>query len=289
MTKVNHDEYSLIDSGDGRKLERFGPFVISRPAAQAVWEPSLSVDEWEKADAVFTREPENCWIKKTQVKETWTASISDITLKIAPTDFGHLGIFPEQREFWSWIQTAVKKGKASGHEKVRVLNLFAYSGGATLAAAKAGAHVCHLDASKGMVAWARENAGLNKLESAPIRWIVDDVSKFLARELRRESRYEAIILDPPSFGRGSQGEVFKIEDAIRKLLKSCRDILSEKPLFILFSCHTPGFSPLVMEHLMGQMMAGLPGTIDAGEMVLRGNKDVLPLPSGTFSRWRDEI
>lgn len=276
----NHDTYSLIDSGRGYKLEQFGPYVISRPCSQAVWDPQLSQEVWDKAHSFFSREGQNKWtLQKERMPDVWHIKVADITFKISPTDFGHLGIFPEQKEFWSWIQKTVSK-------RHRVLNLFAYSGGATLAAAKGGAEVCHLDASKGMVAWARENAALNHLEQAPIRWIIDDVSKFLARELRRGSRYDAIILDPPSFGRGSRGEVFKIEDEITQLLKSCRDLLTEKPLFILFSCHTPGFSPLVMEHLLRQSLEGIPGRIDAGEMVLEGSKGVFPLPSGTFARWQ---
>jgi 23S rRNA (cytosine1962-C5)-methyltransferase len=275
------DTYQLIDSGLGRKLEQFGPYVISRPSAQAVWAPQLPETEWSKADAQFTREPDNQWIKKKNLPEIWTTEAADITFKISPTDFGHLGIFAEQREFWKWIQNTIRD---SGRPDIKVLNLFAYSGGSTLAAAKAGASVCHLDASKGMVAWARENAALNHLEKAPIRWIVDDVSKFLARELRRENHYDAIILDPPTFGRGSQGELFKIEEHLPGILKQCRQLLTPKPLFILFSCHTPGFSPIVMRHLLSQMMSGLKGTIDEGEMVLTG-KNSLPLPSGTYARW----
>lgn len=189
-------EYSLVDSGQGRKLERFGPYLLARPSLQAVWQPLLSEAEWQKADAVFTRDPENRWTHKRSLPASWTVKVADIQFKIAPTDFGHLGIFPEQADFWQWMQKVIREAKANGREKVEVLNLFAYSGGSTLAAAVAGAHVCHLDASKGMVDWARENAALNQLESAPIRWIVDDVQKFLQRELRRERRYDAIILDP---------------------------------------------------------------------------------------------
>lgn len=278
--KNQNDTYTLLDSGRGYKLEQFGPYIISRPCSQAVWEPQLPQEAWDKANALFSREDQNKWTQqKGRLPDVWHIKVSNITFKISPTDFGHLGIFPEQKDFWSWIQKTTTKGK-------RVLNLFAYSGGATLAAAKGGAEVCHLDASKGMVAWARENAALNNLEQAPIRWIVDDVSKFLARELRRGSRYDAIILDPPSFGRGSSGEVFKIEEEITKLLKSCRDLLTDKPLFILFSCHTPGFSPLVMEHLLKQALSDIPGNIDAGEMVLTGAPNVLSVPSGTFARWQ---
>lgn len=278
--KNSNDTYTLLDSGKGYKLERFGPFVLSRPCSQAVWLPHLSQQVWDKADAFFSREGQNKWTQqKGRLPEIWQIKVADIIFKISPTDFGHLGIFPEQKDFWEWIQKTVTKGK-------KVLNLFAYSGGSTLAAAKAGAEVCHLDASKGMVAWARENASFNQLDKAPIRWIIDDVSKFLARELRRGSRYDAIILDPPSFGRGSSGEVFKIEEEIIPLLKSCRDLLSDKPLFVLFSCHTPGFSPLVMEHLLKQAMKDLPGTVDSGEMVLQGAQDILSVPSGTYARWQ---
>lgn len=275
--------YTLLDSGHGRKLERFGRYVIARPAAQAVWRPRLAESVWDQADAIFSREGENRWLKKPKGLENWQIEIEGIAFKLSATDFGHLGIFPEQSDFWQWIRASLSKRPAA-----RVLNLFAYSGGATLAAALAGAEVCHLDASKGMVTWARENSLLNHLEDAPIRWIVEDVNKFIKREMRRGSRYDAIILDPPSFGRGAKGEVFKIEDAILELLDDCKQLLSDRPLFLLFSCHTPGFTPLVMQHLIHQTMAGCEGECDAGEMALRGGKEVLSLPSGTFARWRFE-
>ena len=278
-SKDQKDSYFLIDSGSGYKLEQFGPYIISRPCSQAVWLPQLSQEKWNQAHASFSREGQNKWTKREKLPEEWFVRLSNVKFKISPTDFGHLGVFPEQKNFWSWIQKVVSKGK-------RVLNLFAYSGGVTLAAAKGGAEVCHLDASKGMVAWARENAALNHLEQAPIRWIIDDVSKFLVRELRRGSKYDAIILDPPSFGRGSKGEVFKIEDEIIPLLRSCRDLLTDHPLFILFSCHTPGFSPLVMEHLLKQTLKDISGKIDSGEMVLEGTSGIFSVPSGTFARWQ---
>ncbi len=281
-----NNEYFLIDSGGSRKLEKFGPFFIARPCAQAVWQPNLDEKEWNKADAIFTRDPDNTWIKKSHLPESWIIETADIKFKLSPTDFGHLGIFPEQRPFWKWINDQVVQAKTAAPQSIKVLNLFAYSGGSTLAAAKAGAQVCHLDASKGMVAWARENAALNQAQSLPIRWIVDDVSKFLARELRRGSRYDAIILDPPTFGRGGHGEIFKIEDDIIKLLQSCRHVLVDNPLFILFSCHTPGFTPITMRHLMQQMMEGISGQIEAGEMTLTGDSKVLELPSGTYARWQ---
>lgn len=273
-------DYTLLDSGNGRKLEQFGPYILSRPCSQAVWKPQLSDDAWKKAHAIFSREDENQWQSKNPLPDSWNVQVADIQFKISPTDFGHLGIFPEQKPFWEWLSSYLKQYKTP-----RVLNLFAYSGGATLASAKGGAAVCHLDASKGMVAWARENAALNKLEGAPIRWIIDDVTKFLARELRRGSRYEGIILDPPSFGRGSKGEVFKIEDDIIPLLQSCKQLLSDNPLFMLFSCHTSGFSPLAMHHLMTQLMSDKKGTLEVGEMALTGGQGIFEVPSGTYAKW----
>lgn len=279
------NSYTLVDSGHGRKLERFGPFLLSRPSSQAVWTPQLSTQDWQKADGVFLREGDTKWtFHNPKVNATWTIQVAGISFQVSPTDFGHLGIFPEQKEFWEWIQKTITQAKQKT-DSINVLNLFAYSGGSTLAAAKASAQVCHLDASKGMVDWARENAKINHLQDAPIRWIVDDVRKFLARELRRGKRYDAIILDPPSFGRGSKGEIFKIEEHLPEILKQCRELLSENPLFILFSCHTPGFSPIVMHHLLLQMMQGCKGRIDQGEMVLTGDEGILPLPSGTYARW----
>lgn len=283
---MNHTDYALIDSGQGRKLERFGPFLLDRPCSQAVWKQQLPASEWNKADALFLREGDTKWtFRNPKLTQPWKIQVEGITFKISPTDFGHLGIFPEQRPFWRWMQATITEAKQKRGKEVHVLNLFAYSGGSTLAAAKAGADVCHLDASKGMVSWARENAAFNQLESAPIRWIIDDVNKFLARELRRERRYDAIILDPPSFGRGSKGELFKIEEHIQLLLKQCRDLLSDNPLFVLFSCHTPGFTPIAMQHLLSQMMQGAHGVIDCGEMLLTGEQHVLSIPSGTYARW----
>lgn len=281
---MNKDSYSLIDSGDGRKLERFGSYLIARPAGQALWKPQQPPEVWRRADATLTREGERQWTKRPGLPESWHADAAGIKFLIKPTDFGHLGLFPEQRPFWQWIKQEVKK---QAPEPVRLLNLFAYSGGTTLAAAQAGAHVCHLDASKGMVAWARENASLNGLEKAPIRWIVDDVNKFLTRELRRGNQYDCLVLDPPTFGRGSQGEVFKIEEEINTLLEKCRKILSPQPLFVLLSCHTPGLTPTVLHHLLEQAMHGCGGVFDAGEMLLTGDSpDVLSVPSGSYVRWR---
>ena len=276
------DDYELIDSGNFRKLERFGPYILARPCAQAVWNHSLSDASWTSAHASFSREEREGWVFRTPLPSSWKAQIGGVTFTIHPTDFGHLGVFPEQRPFWEKIRTLTSTSK-----QCKVLNLFAYSGGSTLAAAQGGAHVCHLDASKGMVQQARENADSNNLREAPIRWIVEDVMKFLQREIRRGSRYDAIILDPPSFGRGSKGEVFKIEEDILPLLNTCRSCLSEHPLFLLFSGHTPGFTPLTMRYLLEDTLSEFSGTIDYGEMVLStNNTSQRPVPSGTYAFWR---
>lgn len=263
------DTYELLDSGEGKKWERFGPYVLQRPCPQAVWLSERKVQE----DAFFVREKGNRWTFKIKMPASWQIELKGVTFKISPTDFGHLGVFPEHASLWDWMRPHVKKG-------MRVLNLFAYSGGATLAAAQEGAEVCHLDASKGMVDWARENARLNHLEKAPIRWIVDDAGKFLKREMKRGSLYDAIILDPPTFGRGAKGEVFKIEEEIVPLLQMCKAVLSKKPSFFVFSCHTPGFTPTVLKTLLEKTFAKKG---ESGEMLLESNT-TCPIPSGSFAR-----
>lgn len=264
------DAYELLDSGSAQKWERFGPFTLRRPCAQAVWRP---LHAQIPVDASFSREDSTRWDFKKKLPPEWDILLRGVRLKIAPTEFGHLGVFPEHAALWDWMRPLIQKGD-------RVLNLFAYSGGASLAAAQQGAAVCHLDASQGMVDWAKKNAALNGLQNAPIRWIVDDALKFLKREEKRASFYEGIILDPPTFGRGAKGEVFKIEEEIIPLLMACKAVLSKTPRFVIFSCHTPGFTPIVLEHLLLQVF-GHRG--ESGEMLLQG-KDALPIPSGAFAR-----
>ncbi len=273
------EKYLLLDSGNQQKLEQFGEYIIARPCSTALWNPALSKTEWDLAHASFSRDRGNTWKFKKKLPESWFAEIAGVRFKISPTDFGHLGVFPEHSLLWKSMKDSIYKCKDSP----QILNLFAYSGGATLAAAQAGARVCHLDASKGMVAWARENAASNQLSSAPIRWIVDDAVKFLKREIKRGVRYDGIILDPPSFGRGSKGEVFKIERDIHELLHLCRELLSPKPLFLLFTTHTLGMTPIVMRHLMQQTMEDS-GSIETGEMILPSATGI-DIPSGSFARW----
>ncbi|MDP1834342.1 MAG: class I SAM-dependent methyltransferase [Chlamydiales bacterium] len=279
---MNTDDYQLLDSGNGRKLERFGRYVLARPASQAIWRPQLSTDAWDKAHAYFSRDEDNRWYNRHNLPDTWQITVEGVRFQLKPTDFGHLGVFPEQRFTWRWLQETIADLKKD-QDEVHVLNLFAYSGGASLAAARGGANVCHLDASQGMVQWAGENAKLNGLEKAPIRWIVDDASKFLAREIRRGRRYDGIILDPPTFGRGNRGELFKIEEHLVPLLQNCRELLVDPPKFVLLSCHTPGITPICLTHLLKGMMDGIDGDVTSGEMVLEGK--CLPLPSGSYAHW----
>lgn len=276
------DDYELIDSGSGRKYERFGKVSLVRPCSQALWRPA-DESSWRRATATFDREEGNRWHGRNQLPDHWNIETAGIKFRLSGTDFGHLGIFPEQRAQWKWIRERV-----SGHapRRLSVLNLFAYSGGSTMAAALGGAEVCHLDASKGMVEWARGNARLNDLSEHPIRWIVDDAHKFMRREIRRQRRYDGIILDPPTFGRGATGETYKIERDLGETLSLVRDLLSERPSFVLFSSHTPGLSTTVARNILGQVFKG--ARLESGEMLLEGG--ALPCPSGIYCRaiWDQE-
>ena len=276
------NEYLLLDSGQGRKLEQFGAHVIERPCAQAVWNPTQS-KLWQIADATFSRKNGLQWQNRDALPESWIVEIEDVRMKLSTTDFGHLGVFPETRELWRWIRETIHIQSKKRSEPLQFLNLFAYSGGATLAAAQSGAHCCHVDASKGMVAWARENAALNNLDNHPIRWIVDDVNKFLQRELRRGRRYDAVLLDPPSFGRGKSGELYKIEHALMETLELVKKVLSEQAAFVYLTSHTPGFTPTVLNNLLQDLLPK--GTVEMGEMLLQGKPETYEVPSGTWARW----
>ncbi|MGZ0656081.1 class I SAM-dependent methyltransferase [Coraliomargarita sp. W4R53] len=276
------NEYELLDSGHGRKLERFGKITLDRPCAQAVWNPSHT-PLWKQADAFFTRKQGLEWRGRDKLPNSWIAEVNGVKMKLSTTDFGHLGVFPETREMWDWIRANLAKETKRRSEPLNFLNLFAYSGGATLAAAQGGAHCCHVDASKGMVAWARENAKLNGLAEHPTRWIVDDVNKFLTREIKRGRRYDAILLDPPSFGRGKGGELYKIEHALLETLQLVQKVMSDKPCFVYLTSHTPGFTPIVLKNLIQQLLGK--GQLECGEMLLTGGENTFTVPSGTWARW----
>ena len=277
-----NDGYELLDSGNGKKLEQFADVVLERPCAQAVWTPQHP-DRWDNSTARFDRTGGHNWDGRGQLPGAWNIEIGGVTMKLSATDFGHLGVFPETRQLWEWIRETLKAETGKKGRELKFLNLFAYSGGATLSAAQAGAHCCHLDASKGMVDWARENAKLNELENAPIRWIVDDVIKFLRREVKRGNQYDAILLDPPSFGRGKKGELYKIEESLMTTLDLVDQVLTADPSFVLLTSHTPGFSPIVLNNLLRQYHPE--GKIEWGEMLLTGGIDVMDLPNGNWARW----
>ncbi|MFN8446184.1 MAG: class I SAM-dependent methyltransferase [Caldilineaceae bacterium] len=290
MARISDNSYLLLDSGDMQKLERVGPYTLVRPSPQAIWRKRLPASEWGKADAIFTREGEGGgkWTWKRQFKREFEILYSELLLTIKLTDFGHLGLFPEQADQWQWLRNTIRQRlEKTGGKNLYVLNLFGYTGGSTLACSQAGAHVTHVDAAKGVVDWARENAKKCALEERPVRWIVDEAGKFVEREARRGHHYDGIILDPPSFGRGPKGEVFKIEKDLIPLLEGCGQLLSNDALFVLYSCHTPGFTPLTLQNQLAEVVKGHQGKIEAGEMtVAEDGKRVLP--SGTFARWHQE-
>lgn len=277
--------YQLLDSGRESKLELVGPYRLVRPSPQAVWSPRLPEKEWQDVDAVYIRSSTGggSWDFKKRLPERWEIECRGLKFFIKPTGFGHLGIFPEHVDSWDWVEERIRKVRGP----VSVLNMFAYTGGATMAAARAGANVCHLDASKGVVDWAREDALLSGLIDKPVRWIVDDVVKFIQKEVRREKKYDGIIMDPPSFGRGGSGEIWKIEDHLLNLLFDCRKVLTDNPVFIHLSCHSPGFTPLVLQNLLAEMMKGYEGALSSGEMVIHESTGRL-LPSGAYARWSSE-
>jgi len=273
------NEYELLDSGGGRKLERFGEVILARPCGQAVWEKQRP-DTWDAAVASFDRE--RGWQTQSGVDlpSDWIVTINDIRMRLAPTAAGHLGVFPETRSLWDWIGGTLE---SSAGEDASVLNLFAHSGGATVAAAKTGCAVCHVDSSKAMVARARDNAALNQLEAAPVRWIVEDVVKFLGREVRRGRSYDAIMLDPPSFGHGTKGEQYRIDRDLTSTLEQCRALLSSRPAFVLLTAHTQGVSTSQLEGLLDEVLD--PGEVESGSMQLTGEHDVRRVNAGVWARW----
>ena len=278
--------YALLDSGRGRKLERVGPYLLDRQAAQAHWRPRLGQAEWERADAVHVRSDTGGghWEQRRALPERWEVELEGVRAHVKLTPFGHLGLFAEHAGHWSWLRRTLGDTlRARG--PLEVLNLFAYTGGPSVACAQAGARVTHVDAARGIVDWARENAALNGLAEAPIRWIVEDCTLFLQRELRRGRRYDALILDPPSFGRGAKGQVFKIEDDLEQLLDLCGDLLGPEPACVLFTCHTPGFSPLVLENLLGERLERAKLGVESGEMAIGEAEGGRRLPAGSYTRW----
>ena len=279
-------DFSVLDTGDGEKLERWGAFVLRRPDPQVIW-PKQRPDLWETADARYHRSERGGgeWEIHKKLPEKWTLSYRELRFHVRPTGFKHTGLFPEQAANWDWMDGLIRAEVSKGRTP-RVLNLFAYTGGATLACAAAGAAVCHVDAAKGMVQWARDNHALSGLAKDSARWIIDDALKFVQREIRRGSRYDAILMDPPSYGRGPGGEVWKLEDTAFALVDACAQALSDTPLFFLFNGYTTGLQPAVLSNLLRlSVVKRFGGGVEADELCLPVEAGGV-LPCGASGRWR---
>ena len=291
----NWKDYEVIDTSGGEKLERWGDYILLRPDPQVIWNTPKNNPNWKKLNAHYHRSAKGGgeW-EFFDLPEQWAIHYKDLTFHLKPFSFKHTGLFPEQAANWDWfsrlIEDEIANRKANTQspndiKPVKVLNLFAYTGGATCAAAKAGAHVTHVDASKGMVGWAKENAAASGLSDAPIRWLVDDCVKFVEREIRRGNTYDAIIMDPPSYGRGPKGEIWKIEEKVHPLIQLCTQLLSDEPLFFLINSYTTGLQPAVLAYMLSLELKKWGGTVNAGEIGLPVTGNGLVLPCGASGRW----
>ena len=279
----NFNDYNVIDCGDGEKLERWGDYYLVRPEPQAIWSSPRTNPYWKKYDALYSRSSSGggSWTNR-NLPASWQISYKDLKFNLKPMNFKHTGIFPEQASNWDFISDMI----TNAGRPINVLNLFAYTGAATIVAAKAGASVCHVDAAKGMVAWARENAASSGLSDAPIRWIVDDCAKFVEREIRRGRKYDAIIMDPPSYGRGPTGEIWKLENNLFDFVKLCSGVLSDAPLFVLISSYTTGIAPSVCKYISDMIFTKrYGGTSECDELGLNVSETGLVLPAGSAMRW----
>jgi 23S rRNA (cytosine1962-C5)-methyltransferase len=279
------NDYALLDSGNGRKLERYGRCRIVRPEAQALWSPRRPEAEWEAADAQFVgigdEENDGRWRYRKPLGETWPLDYDGIRFLGRFTSFRHVGVFPEQVTHWQWLEEKIR----SAGRPTKILNLFAYTGLASLIAARAGAEVTHIDASKKAIGWARENQSAAKLGDLPIRWICEDAQKFVEREERRGNRYDGIILDPPKFGRGPKGEVWDLFTDLPKMMRTCRKLLSDEALFLILTAYSIRASFLAIDELAAECLDGLGGTLESGELVLREEGGGRALSTSLFSRW----
>lgn len=288
MRQANWKDYELLDTSRGRRLERWGNVILVRPDPQIIWNTQQENPLWKQAHAVYNRSNSGggSWKILKKHPEVWKISYNELSFQIKTMGFKHTGVFPEQAANWDFVDKKIKSSMKSSNRKLNVLNLFAYTGGATLACANAGAEVCHVDASKGMVAWARENAVVSGLKDKPVRWIVDDCVKFIQREIRRGRKYDGIIMDPPSYGRGPNGEVWKIEDQLFDLVTLCAEVLSDDPVFFIINSYTTGLSPAVMQYLLGTTIEKkYGGHTSADEIGLPVTESGLVLPCGSTAIW----
>lgn len=282
-------DYEVIDCSRGEKLERWGKYILVRPDPQVIWDTPKKEKGWKKCNAHYHRSSKGGgeW-EFFDLPKQWEINYKDLTFRLQPFSFKHTGLFPEQAANWDWFGDLIREEKKKNpNKKIKVLNLFAYTGGATVAAAKAGAEVTHVDASKGMVTWAKENAIASGLKDAPIRWLVDDCVKFVEREIRRGNHYDAIIMDPPSYGRGPKGEIWKIEEKIHPFVKLCTEILEKEPLFFLINSYTTGLQPAVLSYMIGtEVVPKFGGKVVADEIGLPVSSNGLVLPCGASGRWQ---
>lgn len=281
----NWKDYEVIDCSEGEKLERWGNYLLVRPDPQVIWDTPKNERGWKKMNAHYHRSAKGGgeW-EFFDLPQQWSIRYNTLVFQLKPFSFKHTGLFPEQAVNWDWFSGKIKQAG----RPVKVLNLFAYTGGATLAAAAAGANVTHVDASKGMVTWAKENAASSGLSDSPIRWIVDDCVKFVEREIRRGNHYDAIIMDPPSYGRGPKGEIWKIEDAVYPLVKLCTQLLTDKPLFFLINSYTTGLQPAVLRYMLSSALQKYKGSVSADEIGLPVTSNGLVLPCGASGRFEGQ-
>ncbi len=275
-------DYQLLDTSSGERLERWGDYVLIRPDPQVIWNTPRTRKEWEQKNGHYhrSRQGGGQW-EFFHLPKQWSIQYKDLTFHLKPFHFKHTGLFPEQAVNWDWFSEKIRHAG----RKIKVLNLFAYTGGATLSAAAAGASVTHVDASKGMVTWAKENAAASGLKDAPIRWLVDDCIKFVEREIRRGNQYDAIIMDPPSYGRGPKGEIWKLEDSVFSFITLCTRLLGPRPLFFLINSYTTGLAPAVLTYMLSTALKDRDGHVTSQEIGLPVSSSGLILPCGASGRW----
>ena len=285
--KVANDwkDYEILDMANGEKLERWGDVVLIRPDPQIIWTKKTHENKWKTANAIYNRSKTGggSWQYKKKMPSEWKIKYKNLTFNIKPMGFKHTGLFPEQAVNWDWMMEKIKSAKRD----IKVLNLFAYTGGATVACLSAGASVCHVDSSKGMVSWSKENVNASGLKDRPVRYIVDDVVKFVNREIRRGNKYDAIIMDPPSYGRGAKGEVWRFEEDIASLVELCMQVMSDKPLFFLINSYTTGISAKVLENILRINMKQ-DGIFESGEVGLPMKDSKIVLPCGIYGKWEEK-
>ena len=280
----NWEDYKILDMADGQKLEKWGDVILSRPDPQIIWKQKSYPEKWKSANAIYNRSKTGggSWQYNKKMPAQWQIKYKELIFNIKPMGFKHTGLFPEQAVNWDWMMEKIKNEK----REIKVLNLFAYTGGATVACAHAGASVCHVDSSKGMVTWAKENIIASGLEKRPVRYIIDDVVKFVNREIRRGNKYDAIIMDPPSYGRGANGEVWQFENSIYDLVELCTMVLSDNPLFFLINSYTTGISSKVLQNILNLTInKNYKGKVSSGEIGLPMENSKLVLPCGIYGRW----